>query len=91
MKAEVSFLLCTYRVNDNELYRKEFSTFLNLIKQVAFKELQFRRLYSETFDIRPFHIKILEENGFKEEGRLKEHVLIRGKYYDSLLHGIIHK
>jgi hypothetical protein len=88
-RAEVSFLLDNKRVASNELYKAEFSVFLTLLKQVAFNDIMFNRLYTETFDIRPFHISILEENGFVPEGRMREHVLIEGKYYDSLIHGFL--
>jgi len=89
-EAEVSFLLDTDRINDKELYRKEFSSFLDLIKLVAFCDLNFYKLFTETYDIRAFHIEILEENKFKLEARLKETVIIKGKYVDSLLHGFIY-
>ncbi len=90
-KAEVSLLLDTIRINDKKLYRKEFSLFLDLIKQVAFQDMKFHKLYTETFDMRPLHIEILEENKFKLEGRLKEHLVVNEKYIDSLIHRFIER
>lgn len=90
-RSELSFLLKTSRFNSNNLYNKEFSIFLKLIKEVAFMELKFNRLFTETFDIRQKHIEILERNGFRIEGRLNEHVIIDGKARDSLIHGILKK
>jgi len=46
-------------------------------------------LFTETYDIRPRHVAILEMNGFKLEGRLIDHVLIDGKYIDALIHGCV--
>ena len=89
--AEISFLLNTNRINKDDLYRKEFSLFLDLIKQVAFQDMGFHKLFSETYDIRPLHTKVLEDNGFKLEGRLKEHILVDGIYVDLLISGIIKK
>ena len=89
-KAEVSFLLDTNRINDKALYRKEFSLFLDLIKQLASRDLGLYKLCAETYDIRPLHIEILEYNKFKLEHRLTENVVINGKYVDSLIHRFIY-
>lgn len=88
-RAEVSFLVETKRANDRLQYHTDFTAYLNLIKKVAFQELHFHRLFTETFDIRPQHISILEKQGFTYEGRLKEHTLINEKFVDSLMHGLV--
>jgi RimJ/RimL family protein N-acetyltransferase len=90
-RAELSFLVDTARTRANEIYEKDFSFFLKLIKQVVFDDLGFNRLFTETFDIRPLHITVLEKSGFRFEGRMKEHVIIDNKFVDSLLHGFIKK
>jgi RimJ/RimL family protein N-acetyltransferase len=88
-RIELSFLIDHKRKNDSDLYKKDFSNFIALIKRIVFEEMYFNRIFTETYDIRPLHISILEENGFRLEGRLKEHVVINGKYVDSLVHGFI--
>ncbi len=88
-RAEISFLVDTSRITDKEIYRSDFGSFLKMIKQVAFDDLKFNRLFTETYDIRPLHISILEENNLRAEGRMKEHVYINGSYVDSLLHGCL--
>jgi RimJ/RimL family protein N-acetyltransferase len=88
-RGELSFLVQTERTLDVQQYRRDFSCFLHMMKSVAFNELQFDRIVTETYDIRPEHVRILEENGFVLEGRLKEHVVIRGQRVDSLLHGCL--
>ena len=90
-RAEISYLVKTDRSKEAniEQYKEDFSTFLRLMRRVAFNDLELNRLYTETFDIRPLHIQVLENNGFLYEGRMKEHVLIDGQYIDSILHGCI--
>jgi RimJ/RimL family protein N-acetyltransferase len=88
-RAEVSFLLDTKRIHNVKQYQKDFSTFLSLMKKMAFDELHFHRLFTETYDIRPHHIEVLEKSGFIFEGRMKDHVKIEDRYVDSLLHGCL--
>lgn len=88
-RGEVSFLVDPQRHQDQQKYQADFGTFLQLIKKIAFEHLHFHRLFTETFDIRPQHVAILESQGFILEGRLREHVLIEDKYLDSLIHGCL--
>ena len=90
-RAEVSFLINTERAQEESIYREDFLAYLELVKQVAFQTLKFNRLFTETFDIRDKHIGILEEAGFVREGTMKEHVLIKGTFIDSILHGYLRK
>jgi RimJ/RimL family protein N-acetyltransferase len=90
LRAEVSFLINPYNLSDED-YQFFFSSYLTLIKSVAFDDLKFNRLFTETFDIRKSHISILETNGFNREGVLKEHVIINGKFVDSVFHGCLNK
>lgn len=88
-RGEISFLVNTKRAKDTKQYNQDFTAFLALIKKVAFDDLHFHRLFTETFDIRQHHISILEDQGFAFEGRLKEHTVIDGKFVDSLMHGMV--
>jgi carbamoyl-phosphate synthase large subunit len=69
------------------MYRRDFQHFLGLMKYVVFEDLQFQRIHGETWDIRPLHVAILEDQGFQCEGRLRRHCLINGKPTDALMHG----
>ena len=89
-RAEVSFLVDPQRMEKADLYERDFSAFLQLIKQAAFTELHLHRLFTETFAIRPKHIEVLEKQNFIYEGRMKEHVVINGLFIDSIMHGCIH-
>ena len=88
-RGEVSFLVNTERLNNEAVYQSDMSNYLRLIKEVAFNILNFNRLFTETYDVRPLHISILEKSGFILEGRMKQHVLIDNKYIDSLIHGCL--
>jgi RimJ/RimL family protein N-acetyltransferase len=90
LRAEISFLINPDNSSDEDYYLF-FSSYLTLIKSVAFDDLKFNRLFTETFDIRKFHISILESNGFIREGILKEHVIINDRYVDSIFHGCLNK
>jgi RimJ/RimL family protein N-acetyltransferase len=90
LRAEVSFLLAPERSGDPDIYAREFSTFLSLMKIMAFKQLGLHRLFTETYDIRPLHISIIESAGFLREGVMHHHVRIDGHPVDSLIHGCLH-
>jgi len=86
-RAEVSFLTKTRRSNNKNMYKKDFHSFLKLIIPLAFNEIVFKKLLTETFDIRPTTLDILEKVGFRLEGRLKNHIRIKNSNVDSILHG----
>ncbi|WP_345125284.1 GNAT family N-acetyltransferase [Hymenobacter antarcticus] len=87
-RAEVSFLADPARAANPTTYRQDFRAHLRLLGQVAFDGLKLNRLFTETYDIRPAHVAILEEAGFRLEGRLRQHVQLRpGTFADSLMHG----
>jgi RimJ/RimL family protein N-acetyltransferase len=88
-RGEVSFLLETRRTKDEKSYQIEFLVFLELLKRAAFGDLNFHRIFAETFNVRSVHLATLEHFGFKYEGTLKDHVRVRGEYCDSLIHGLI--
>ncbi|MCC3152197.1 GNAT family N-acetyltransferase [Hymenobacter sp. BT770] len=87
-RAEVSFLAEPGRAAEPEIYRNDFRAHLCLLGQAAFVGLKFNRLFTETYDIRTAHVAILEEAGFRLEGRLRQHVrLAPDTFADSLMHG----
>lgn len=90
-KAELSFLVNPERTKDDLLYRKEFSIFIEMVKEIAFTGLNLQEIFTETYDIRPNHIKILEDKGFKLQKRMKNYVKIDNKCVGSLVHGYLKK
>lgn len=88
-RAEMSYLLDPDFHRSDKEERILFLTYIRLMKRLAFEVLDFGRIFTETYDIRHRHIAILEEGGFKLEGRLKHHILIDNTPIDSLIHGCL--
>ena len=89
LRAEVSFLVDTEIGMNPIIYPIFFAKYIELIKEIAFDNLAFNRLFTETYDIRPLHIDVLEKNGFIFEGRMRQNNIIDKQLVDSLIHGII--
>ncbi len=87
--AEISFVMKT------EMQAKNFENFwmnyLEVLEKIAFHDLNFHKIYTYAFDIRPKLYLALEKSGFNQEARLKEHCLFNGKYIDVVLHSKINK
>jgi len=88
-RIELSYLVDPVIYQDNSQYEICSIAYINLIKQVVFEDLNFNRMFTETYDIRPFHISVFEKCGFRYEGRMRQHIVINGKYCDALLHGYL--
>lgn len=90
-RAELSFLLDTNLKKNKQNYQKYFSVFIELIKKVAFTEMNLNRIYTETYSFRSKHIAILENNKFVYEGSMKQHIYMKDedRFYNSLLHGCL--
>ena len=85
--AEVSFLMKTSLEEKNFVY--VWSSFLILLKKVAFKKLDLHKIYTYSYELRPKLYDSLLENGFLLEGRLKDHCIVGSKFYDVLYHSCI--
>lgn len=83
--AELSFIMDTSLEQDN--FHKIWSNYLFLIEQVAFNELNFHKIFTYAFDLRPHLYTMLEKNGFVKEATLPEHCLFDGEYKDVIIHG----
>lgn len=78
--AEISFIM------DTNLEEKDFeyhwSLFLKLVQKVSFQELNFHKIYTYAYDLRPRLYDVLNKSGFKKDAILKEHVHFESKYID---------
>ncbi|MEH6588503.1 MAG: GNAT family N-acetyltransferase [Halioglobus sp.] len=88
-RAEVSFLLDPVAGKNEEEISDLFARWLRLMKRLAFGHLGLTRLTTETYAMRTQYIRLIEEGGFKYEGRLREHVRVDGRSMDALLHGCL--
>lgn len=84
---ELSFLLNSCYTKNQIEYNRYFGRFLELIKQVALDSINMKRLFTETYNVRPGHIQELENHGFRYEKRISHAVNIEGRPVDSLIHG----
>tara|TARA_R110002126_G_scaffold181187_2_gene329928 strand:- start:15194 stop:15763 length:570 start_codon:yes stop_codon:yes gene_type:complete len=82
--AEISFIMDTEL--EKSYFAKHWSNFLELLEKVAFQELNFHKIFTYAFDLRPHLYPILESKGFSREATLKEHCFFNGKYKDVIIH-----
>lgn len=87
--AEISFIMDTRL--ENEHFKEHWSNYLTMLKELAFKDIGFHKLYVYAFDLRPHLYTTLEANGFTRETTLKEHCLFQGEYKDVIIHSIWNK
>lgn len=84
LNAEVSFLMNT---SLEKIFFKVFwSGFLNLIEEVAFKDLNLHKIYTYAYDIRPHLYEVLEDKSFFKEAILSDHCLFEGEFKDVVIH-----
>lgn len=82
--AEISFIMATELENNS--FQKYWMTYLKLIEQLAFEELNLHKIYTYAFDLRPHLYFVLEQSGYRYEARLTEHCFFEGKYFDVVIH-----
>jgi RimJ/RimL family protein N-acetyltransferase len=85
----VSFLVDPVRAADAEVYRRDMAAFLGFLADWSFGVLDLNRLFAETYVFRDFHISLLEEAGYRPEGRLREHVMTPDGLGDSVVHALL--
>lgn len=82
--AEISFIMNTSL--EAERFHEIWTAYLYLLEQVAFVELQFHKIYTYAFDLRPHLYETLLTSRFYEEARLKEHCFFENKFLDVVIH-----
>jgi RimJ/RimL family protein N-acetyltransferase len=82
--AEISFVMDSSL--ENEYFEFHWKTYLNLIEQVAFRELAFRKIFTYAYDLRPKLYAALLKSGFTKEATLKDHTYFNGKFIDVMIH-----
>ncbi|WP_268123781.1 GNAT family N-acetyltransferase [Roseivirga pacifica] len=85
--AEVSFLMNTELKQG--ISEDIWTSFLELIEKVGFEVLSLHKIYTYAYDLRPKLYPILEDSGFEEEARLKNHILFEENYKDVVIHSKI--
>lgn len=87
--AELSFIMNT-ELEKSE-FGKHWSIFIKLIQEVAFTDLNFHKIFTYAFDLRPHLYDVLESNGFIREAVLKEHCCCNSVYKNVVIHSMVNK
>ncbi len=58
---------------------------LKMIEKYAFETLNLHKIFTEIFEFDVKKKSLLENNHFKQEAELKDHIFKSGKYYDSFI------
>lgn len=87
--AEISFVLNT--ALEETSFEMHWQSFLAMIELIAFTDLNFHKIYTYAFDLRPKLYLALTNMGFTEEARLKEHCCLERRYLDVLIHSKINE
>lgn len=82
--AEISFLMDTSL--ENTCFEEFWTTYLKLIEKVAFDDLNFNKIYTYAFDLRPHLYPVLENAGFLLDAQLNEHVIFENRLVDVIIH-----
>lgn len=85
--AEISFIMNTSL--ENEHFHNHWKTYLGMIEQVAFDNLNLHKIYTYAYDLRPHLYPAIEAAGFIREATLKEHCLIESEYKNVIIHSKI--
>ncbi len=85
--AEISFIMDT-RLEDF-YFDFHWKIFLDLIEEVAFKELKLNKIFTYAFDFRPLLYKVLEDKQYINEGRLVNQQPYENKFIDVVIHSKI--
>lgn len=87
--AEISFIMKTEL--EIEEFKKHWGIYLDLIEQVAFKDLQLNKIFVYAFNLRPHLYEAIEAKNFIKEAVLNEHCFFEGEYIDVVIHSKINR
>lgn len=82
--AEISFVMNTKLEKD--MFKFHWGTFLQLLENVAFNDLNFHKIFTYAFDLRPQLYEVLESNNYIREAILKEHCFFNNQFIDVIIH-----
>ena len=82
--AEISFVMNTKLEKD--MFKFHWGTFLQLLENIAFNELNFHKIFTYAFDLRPHLYEVLESNNYLKEAVLNEHCFFNNQFIDVIIH-----
>ena len=83
--AEISFLTETKRNIDKNQFLSDWCNYLQILKYMVREHLKFIKIYTYSYDLRPLVYDALLKEGFVQEARLKNHVIVDNKLYDVVI------
>lgn len=86
--AEISFLTETSRNKNADVFISDWVNYLTILKKVANDYLNFTSMFTYAYDLRPHLYIALQEAGFAEVNRYKEHININEKNVDAVIHSL---
>ncbi len=79
-------------IGDKRYWGKGYGTeVMRLLLQHGFETLNLNRIYLRVFAYNEGAIKVYRRVGFQEEGRLREDHYFEGRYWDTLIMGILRR
>jgi RimJ/RimL family protein N-acetyltransferase len=82
--AEISFIMNTEL--EETCFQAIWTVYLELIELVAFVKLNFYKLFTFAFDLRPQLYDVLEDSGWAKEAVLKNHFYLNKEYKNIIIH-----
>ena len=82
--AEISFVMNTDLETNS--FHIHWTTYLGLIEKVAFEVLNFHKIFTFAFDLRPHLYDALESENYIREAVLREHCFFDNKFIDVIIH-----
>ena len=82
--AELSFIMNTEL--EAEAFRFHWANYLQLIEEIAFKQLNLTRIFTFAYDLRPHLYPILEDRGFLRERLIPNALIADGKSIAAIIH-----
>ncbi len=82
--AEISFVMNTKL--EAKYFESHWINFVQLLEQVAFKDLNFHRIFTFAFDLRPRLYTALEKLEFQKEAILRDHYFWNDQYINAIIH-----
>lgn len=87
--AEISFVMNTELEKD--LFKFHWNTYLQLLENIAFNELNFHKIFTYAYNLRPQLFEVLESKNYIKEAVLNEHCFFNNQYIDVIIHSKINK
>lgn len=82
---EIAFIV------NGEEHEKVFLFALGELSKYAFHVLNLNKVWTETYEFRKSHIKVIKDFGMKQEGVLREHAYKKGKRFNSVIHSLLRR